>query len=391
MRITHIAPDSQFTQFLAEFFEAAMPGANEYVILTASGNGPLRYPIRYGRVRVVSSRVHGVACMPFSVRRSSMIIAHSMSPHAAFTFAVACPSTIKVWSGWGFDYYGSDESTDTGLLGPLTLELAASLREARRSGLLRSIRRRLWRGAIRRATHHAAGRTDIFSAPIPEDLEVFKSRFPGFRGGFSQLTYASVEHTFAGGADLAGGGDILIGNSASQTNNHLDVFDRISQLDLKGRRIVVPLSYGDSAYREAILARGTELFGSAFTPLVDFLPLNEYVEAVANCTVVIMGHQRQQALGNVGAALYHGAHVYMDEANPALEFFLSRGAVVFNIEKLVKNGLPSGPIPSESLTANRRMLEDYWGLDRNARNVEDLLSHLSSSKRAVPRFRAATK
>lgn len=377
LKITHIGPDSQFVSFASEVFESVAPGANEHIIISASGKGPLRFPIRHGRVQVVSLNARGVARIPFNVRDSDMIIAHSMTPHAAIAFSSARPGTVKVWSGWGFDYYGSDESPDTGLLGASTLELSISLGGTlERRNPIWAYKRSLERRAVRRVTHRAAAKTDYFSA-IPDDLGVFKGRFPEFHGGYSQMNYYSVADSFACGAGLEGGADILVGNSASLSNNHLEAFDLLARQDIAGRRIVVPLSYGNPAYRDAIVARGNELFGPAFTPLVEFMPLHEYISVVAGCSVVIMNHKRQQALGNIGAALYHGAHVFLDEASPAVNFFRSRGAFIRTTNELKVDGLPSEPVSGEVVAANRRVLETFWGSEQVVKNVETLVSRLN--------------
>lgn len=357
LKITHFGVDSQFMAFVSEVFEAVAPGSNEYVIEDLAGSGDLRFPIRQGRVRIVAAGVHGLADVRSSVRTSNMVIAHSMGIHGAFSFFCAAPGTVKVWSGWGGDYCGSDVSRDSGLLGAKTLELSSSLsttfvREFQASkGRLR--------GLIRR---EAARRADYFSAPIPEDYNVFRQRFPQFNGDYAQIGYASVEDTFALGQGRISGNDILVGNSSSFANNHLETLDALAQHDTSGRKIITPLSYGESKdYRAAVMQYGTQLFGSDFVPLVDFLPMAEYVALVANCNIVIMGHKRQQALGNIGAALYHGAHVFLDESNPTMEFFRNRGAVVRSMTELRNGTLPTGPVGPDALEANRRVLNEFWG------------------------------
>lgn len=372
MKITHIGPDSLFVRIASEVFESVAPSANEYIILTDSSKGSLRFPIEQGRVRVVSSLTRGAARIPFDIRASDMIVAHSMTPLAAVAFVSARPSTVKVWSGWGWDYYGSDESTEAGLLGASTSELSTSLISAfdRR---MKVFKHRILSGVV----HRAAAKTDCFSAPVPHDLRVLRGRFPEFHGDYTQLNYGSVADTFGQGPSLGGGSDILVGNSASFTNNHLEIFDLLARQDIAGRRIVVPLSYGNPAYRDAIVARGGELFGSAFMPLIEYLPLDDYMSVIANCNVVIMNHKRQQAMGNIGAALYHGAHVFLDEANPAADFFRSNGAIFRTTNQLEVDGLPNGRVSTEALATNRRMLESFWGSDQVVKNVEALISRIN--------------
>jgi len=256
--------------------------------------------------------------------------------------------------------------------------LSASLANAHATPeSLVAFKKRFMGKVARRLIHNAAGRADYFSAPIPEDLSVFKGRFPEFHGHYSQLNYGNAGDTFAGARRLEGGENILVGNSASFSNNHLEIFGQLADLDISGRKIVVPLSYGNPEYRDEIVARGRRLFGEAFTPLIDMLSLEEYLSVVASCNVVIMNHKRQQALGNIGAALYHGAHLFLDEANTTVDFFRSRGAFIYTTKELKADDLPRDPLPAAAVATNRRVLETFWGSEQVVRNAEALIGQLN--------------
>lgn len=367
MKILHIGHDSQFTQFAANAFEDVMPGANNYVILTRSGEGPLQFPIAEGPVVITSSAVSGAFRAQSHIGQFDMIVAHSMTLHSALAFGRSDARTVRVWSGWGSDYYGDDESPNGGLLGPKTLQVSQDIG----SSLERSVSKikgRL-RTSIRR---RAASSTDIFSAPIPNDLEILTARFPQFQGTYHQLHYASVENTFTSGSASSSGADILVGNSASFANNHLEAFDLLADCDIRGRRIVVPLSYGNARYRDVVLSRGEAMFGSAFFPLVDFLPIEKYIATISNCGVIIMNHRRQQALGNIGAALYHGAHLYLAPENPALHFLRSQGITIRSTAAIVESDLPRGPVELSEMERNRSILNDLWG----SRTVRESIQRL---------------
>ncbi|HEX4058514.1 MAG TPA: TDP-N-acetylfucosamine:lipid II N-acetylfucosaminyltransferase, partial [Galbitalea sp.] len=331
LRIVHIGRDSQFLQFAANVFESVAPGANEYIVVGASSSGTLHNPIAHGKVTVVPSSPQGVCALLTRRPECDLIVAHSMSVHAAAAFLRAKSTTATMWSGWGFDYYGTDAAKSHELLAPLTRELETELtRSARgRRSLPRRALSRVWSEYERRLIRRAAARSTYFSAPVPVDEQVFRSRFPQFRGRYSQLNYASLEETFttASRAKSKSGG-VLIGNSASPTNNHLDAFELLACQDLGERRVIVPLSYGSAAYRDVIVQRGTELFGANFLPLIERMPLDEYNEVVGNCDTIIMNQRRQQALGNIGTALYAGAGIFLDEVNPLYGFLKQQGVSV---------------------------------------------------------------
>ena len=383
MKITHIGPDSQFVKFAASLFESVAPGSNEYIILSDLSRDRLRHPIDRGRTYVVPPSRLGAFQIPSKVRNTDVIIAHSMTPHAALAFAATGRRAIKVWSGWGYDYYGSDESSDEGLLGPLTLELATKLTAAHPR-----TKSRVTRKLASNLIHAAAAKSDYFSA-IPEDLSIFTSRFPEFKGSYTQLNYVDVATAFAPGSDSAWSNDIMVGNSASYTNNHLEAFEALARVGTGDRRIVVPLSYGQPAYRKAVIARGTQLFGSSFAPLVELLPLNEYLSTIADCGIVLMNHKRQQAVGNIGAALYRGAHVFLDGSNPMTDFLKSRGAIFGTTSDLESRGLPKAHLPQCAVAMNRRMLDSFWGAEQVTKNVENLVARLKSdtNSKAEPESR----
>ena len=72
------------------------------------------------------------------------------------------------------------------------------------------------------------------------------------------------------------GDSILIGNSATFSNNHLDVFDIIKNTTSK---IVVPLSYGAydyQDYKKRIIFEGNKIFKDNFLPIESFLTIKKY-------------------------------------------------------------------------------------------------------------------
>lgn len=170
------------------------------------------------------------------------------------------------------------------------------------------------------------------------------------------------------------GQNILLGNSASETNNHLEMFGILSKHDLKSRKVIVPLSYGNSEYRLNIIDAGKRVLRDAFVPLVDYMPLNEYSSIMASCSVVIMNHLRQQALGNIGTALYQGAHVFLDPSNPAYQFFKEKKAVVHSTQNLLSDSLPLTGLNDEEISQNRAVLESFWGQEQVRANVKALLA-----------------
>ena len=67
------------------------------------------------------------------------------------------------------------------------------------------------------------------------------------------------------------GNSIMIGNSASGTNNHEYVMRILSKLDIGSRRVIVPLSYsGKKVCGPCSSIRQIAFWVRIFSPLLDF-------------------------------------------------------------------------------------------------------------------------
>ena len=367
-RILHLGYDSQFTTFQCDVFEEVAPGQNVVWLLSDGTQTAAKYPTRTPDVRFAKARALPPLDLVREARSATLVVAHAMTPVAAALFPLLPSSVTTVWSGWGYDYLEDYGDLDLTYLGPYTRDLVAAMPAAPRTSLVERAQIRV----LEFARRHAAARTDVFSAPVPSDVDVLASRYPRFRGVYHHLNYADVETTFAAPPTPPDAQDVLVGNSATATNNHADVFRLLSGLDLGNRRVVTPLTYGDDAYREAVLDEGRALLGDHFAPVVDHLPLAEYLSLTASCSVVVFAHRRQQGLGNIGAALSRGAHVYLADSSPLTPWLREHGMAVGSTTDLV-GGLPASPHSAEVVDANRAGLRSLWARDVAMRQVRALL------------------
>ncbi|MBN9192830.1 TDP-N-acetylfucosamine:lipid II N-acetylfucosaminyltransferase [Microbacterium sp.] len=368
LRIAHLFPDSPFLRFTADMFESAAPGANTFLVYAATADVSRHGLPPTATVETIVADDAGLARATAATADADIAIYHSVGSFAARALIAAPRSTLKVWSGWGGDYYGSDWSGMSGLLEPL------SARYERNRLTLPGKVQETYRRRHFRVVHRAARAADVFSAPVPQDFPVFTRRFAEFHGRYAQLNYASVEDTYALGAEAAEGDDILLGNSATVPNNHLDVLEILARGDVAGRRIIAPLSYGDPRYADAVAARGRELFGDSFVAVRDFMPLAEYQALIAGCSTIVMGHRRQQALGNVASALWTGARVVLHDRSPLFSFFRGSGAHVIPLSAVTGDGLPRDRATPSELADNRRVLSAFWGRERVLENIRDLIA-----------------
>lgn len=104
---------------------------------------------------------------------------------------------------------------------------------------------------------------------------------------------------------------IIVGNSSSETNQHHQIFNRLSKYKDENIIVYCPLSYGDPKYRQKVIEQGNKIFGEKFIPLTELMPLEKYWELLNECSVGFFNNNRQQAMGNISLLLGLGAKVYI--------------------------------------------------------------------------------
>jgi dTDP-N-acetylfucosamine:lipid II N-acetylfucosaminyltransferase len=126
--------------------------------------------------------------------------------------------------------------------------------------------------------------------------------------------------------------NILVGNSADPSNNHLDVLEKLETYKQEDIKIYAPLSYGNPDHAKRVIQEGKKRFGDKFIPLTEMMPFQEYIEFLGLIDIAIFNHKRQQAMGNTITLLGLGKKVYIRADVTQWDFFKDQGVVVYDIE-----------------------------------------------------------
>lgn len=400
MKILHFAPDDKFVPFVQRTFETVFPGCNEYRIPIDS-NESLRFVLPGHGVKAVERRYWYSQQLASDLAWADCLVVNFMTPLFAAAVAKAPRDLLVVWVGWGNDYYKFIEPFLGNFHLPRTAELASKLRInhppihrrlldlAKRGfeapkGVLPYLANRMVSasGERRSIVHRAIKRIDYVSV-LEEEKPLFEKAFPEFQKNYHRIQLYSAEDVFSVGPERMCGTDILVGNSATPTNNHLELFDALEPVDLSGRRLIAPLNYGNAIYGDEIARIGRDRFGDSFVPLRHFLPLDEFYNHIANCGTVLMNHVRQQAGTTVATALYKGAKVLLRNENPLLSFYRNMGVKLWSIQdELEKAARPFDEPSDAQRTSNRQILDSYWGHDAALASIR-ALEEMVAKKRAV--------
>ena len=352
LKIIHIISDEKFPDAAYTAFELAYPNQNEFIVF--SNSKELKH-LKLIKPRFLPTYYLYSAFLIQKSIQSDIVVFHSMND-ISLKVLKGLPDNIKtIWLGWGFDYY---DLTDHQLFQKKTLNYKKKIDSSLKSRL-----RKVKRLKSIYTKKKLLPKIDVFSPVLYEDYQLVKTSIPRFSPKFMSWNYGTLEDNLIRGFEgkEVNGNNILLGNSATLTNNHLDAFELLKTLDLGSKKVIVPLSYGKPRYRNDIIEQGKIVLGPAFTPLVDFMPIDDYIKTLQSCSIVVMNHLRQQALGNIVIALYLGAKVFLNKDSPVFHFFTNLDAVIYDIESLGSE--IDSKLTQQQVDKNRQILKAYWGRD----------------------------
>lgn len=131
---------------------------------------------------------------------------------------------------------------------------------------------------------------------------------------------------------------VLVGNSATETNRHEEIFNLLNSLENKEFEIYCPLSYGDTKYANRIIAMGKLIFNDSFHYIDELLSPQNYLDFLETIDIAIFNHNRQQGGGNLISLLGFGKTVYLSEENNAYDLFKDMNLILYPIKDL-SNGI----------------------------------------------------
>lgn len=177
------------------------------------------------------------------------------------------------------------------------------------------------------------------------------------------------------------GCNILLGNSASLDNNHLDALMRLKRVGIPERaKLITPLSYGDLWIRNLVNKVGKILFKQQFYPLLEFMQRPEYNKLVQSCSVFVANHHRPNAFANTLTALYLGARVYVSEDSIQAKFLQNMGLNVDIIERSLNNKNSDIFVPHTDVERenDRKIIRNLYGEDNMRKNIQRIVETLNT-------------
>ena len=336
-KIIHISVDAIFVNTAFKIYEGAFYGKNEFLIIVPNSNYQPKYVDRSIRSQFIYKDMNLVNQVTRLLDDADVIVFHGITYEQALMAKKLKHLGKKlVWSVFGEEVYNNNLIIKNGSIGIKTRGvLNGGVSEWLREKL-RNLYYIITKGTKepKKVVKDTIALMDVVAILYEEELENYtKLGIVKADIQFLKFTYYPLNEVIQENSPFIKGNNVLLGNSATATNNHLEAFEIIQHINLLSRKLVCPLSYGDKTYSDKIVEEGSIRFGMNFQPLVDFLPLAEYQQIMGNCGIVIMNHYRQQAVGNVLNSIYLGAKVYLSQENTLYHYLKRLGCHIYCIEK----------------------------------------------------------
>ncbi|SDG47414.1 TDP-N-acetylfucosamine:lipid II N-acetylfucosaminyltransferase [Psychroflexus sediminis] len=366
-KFIHIAKDEKFINSAYWQFEQVVPGQNVFYILVDDlSPDKLKYLSLRENMILIKNDLVSMREFLESIKTFTHFIFHGLGYESSIIFNRLPEGSIRYWMLFGIEFYQNQYLYDnnnlfggeTNLLYKRSLSKFRSLKTLFKAKYYRINKKtKIPELEIKEAIENA----DFLGIFYKEEFNFIKSRIKNEKLEHLKFSYYPIEKMLNDAEAFVSGNNILLGNSASYTNNHLEVLNLLSNLNISDKKVICPLSYGDEYYAKTIIKEGRNKLKNSFEALNDFIPLHKYNSYLEQCGFVIMNHYRQQAVGNVMTMLWMGAKVFLDDRNTLYHYLKRINVNVFNIKHDLNQKELSHLLNREQRLHNRKILLDEIG------------------------------
>lgn len=374
--IIHFIPYEKFVDRTISLFEEVFPDENCFYIFRESNTRNIPHAnfvkSKKNNINIIDEDTKWWRHGYLRVSDNDQLFFHNLYSPANIYFINRFKSNPNKHAAiWGHDFYGENKFWSLPKFGELTLELKTSqvlLNPSKSIDKLYYYLNRLIdvyfnkKKSILKPTlktkSNAFKNINTIQTHVKEDFFNVKKQFDK-EYKWSNFSYYTYEDYDINSEVELNENRIQVGNSATFSNNHLEVFLLLEQFQVKAE-IFCPLNYGDENYAKCIEDKGNSIFGSNFKALLEFLPLQDYNKLQASCGIVIMNHYRQQAAGNIICALLYGSKVFMSINSPLYKHFKSLGVSIFSLEEDLKSKKDLKLLTNQEIKKNKDILRSYY-------------------------------
>lgn len=331
--VLHVFTDDKFFDSVSEFWDTLDGVENLYYFYSSKKKYVFKYIRKTDKIVLFSDYKKYVE--NFSDEKIDVVYFQSMPPSFYKYFRYISDDKKVVWWCFGYELYDSfawrKPLLKISLYRPLTKKY---LRKNILLKFLHEVIQILKYPIYFFYRNRIIRRIDYFSPVLPIEYRLLKSANSFFTASPFMLAggwgYKKIEN-FHSKQNL---GNILIGNSLTYTNNHLDVLEQIKKCELNDeQKIILPINYGNATnkYKKYLM----QFVGNddSYIWLEEMLPREQYFNILESVTHAVFGVMRQQAIGNIRWCLYNGIKVYLYADSLVYCQLKEQGYYVYSIEE----------------------------------------------------------
>lgn len=304
--ITHILIDEKFSPNFLKFLFKYYP---DHKVIIYHINKELEFCkdfINDNRCFFLDRRNEYISKYKDLFEKSEQIVLHSLFLGQIYTFFFRYPSFSKksIFVVWGDDVYG-DNMYRKHL--PFPKNIKDFVRRYMKACVIKEIPKFMT---------FATGDFELIKKWYGTDGKQYDCLYPSTVNK-NELDNSRVKHR----SSVV---NIMVGNSSTRSNNHIEVFRMLAHYKDENIRIICPLSYGDFEYRREVISQGKSIFGGKFVALTKYLTPDKYAGFLSTIDIAIFHQDRQQATGNIEIVSYYGAKVYLKSTATTWDYYVNK-------------------------------------------------------------------
>lgn len=350
IRIIHIVSDDKFIDGPLNNFDKDDRFENKAVMIIQKKNYQFKYIKNTERIKLLYTRE--MVKKELGREDYDAVFFYSLTNYKIFRHIPK--NKIVIWWAWGFDIYGPERFIDIPLFKPKTEDYLKSINYSVAARIKNTLKGFPFVLTIRDGSRKSVlRRLDYFQPVIHTEFELMQKN-PGFN---AKEFYYPKAHSFGNWfeSEIPSHDDnVIIGHSATYTNNHLDVWNRVKDYIPKASIVYFPINYGRIEYAD-FLTKSIQSKTSRIEFLKDFLPKDDYFKIVDSCSYAIYGVLREAAMGNIYRCLAMGVKLFLYKDSVPYKYLSDLGCVVFAIEDIDENSFKI-PLTKEQALKNRGCL-----------------------------------
>ncbi|MBD5132459.1 MAG: TDP-N-acetylfucosamine:lipid II N-acetylfucosaminyltransferase [Clostridiales bacterium] len=376
LRILNIVSDEKFIDNVINFHDLSKENADHSYSIVGNDSNELRFVKQKDRINRISTEKF---LEYLNDNFFDAIILHNLlvSP---LELLPLIPSHIAIiWSAWGYDLY--QYPADYPLIELNNVYRTATVKELKKQqtatlkGWLKfylkkiPVVKRLHYYKLRKLLLSAVKRIDFFTCVLSSEYELAK-KIKGFKAEYVEYKYYDPSRFGSAIPDYVKNQNILIGNSANPSNNHLDIFEKLQSLGIKERELIIPINYGGSeVWRDTIQHKANELDDISLNIICDYMPVSDYYNLIGHCAYAIFYHERQQAMGNIYFLLETGCKIFLSETSTTYRYLKERNFYVYSVQTDLSIETLNQPLTPKQMEMNRQIVRKLYSDRDEALNV----------------------